>query len=243
MIDRIKFWIRKIYVYSFVIIRNLSGNPWYSVKGVNLPLKLNIGFNTLRWIVNGKYEEGEIELIRQSIEPSDRILEIGAGLGFVSTFCAKIVGSDNVYSFEANPLNFEMALLVYEENNVSPQLQNTLLANSKGIIDFPVNRKSLLASSLLKTSSEIVRVPQLILNDKIEELRPNFLIMDIEGAEYEIFRLIRFQTIKKIQVELHPLILGEAKIKEIFNLLQEKGFVTDLSLPDGRNYFFKSLIS
>jgi hypothetical protein len=92
---------------------------------------------------------------------------------------------------------------------------------------------------LSKSSDEIVKVPQLSLNETIEVLRPNFLILDIEGAEYDVFRIIRFQTIKKIQVELHPSILGEARMNDIFDLLRVKGFVVDLSMPDGRNYFFK----
>ena len=228
-----------MYVTLFVFTKNLFRNYWHVVQGVYLPLTSDIGFNTLRWIVNGQYEQGEIELIRQRIEPSDRIMEIGTGLGFVSAYCSRIVGSDQVYSFEANPLNVEMALRVYEKNNVRPHLQNALLADCKGMIDFPVNRKSRLASSLLKTSGEIVQVPQLNLNETIEALRPDFLIMNIEGAEYDVFRMIRFQTIEKIQVELHPSILGEAKMNEIFDLLRANGFVADISMPDGRNYFFK----
>jgi hypothetical protein len=132
-----------------------------------------------------------------------------------------------------------MALRVFEKNNVKPHLKNALLADCIGMIDFPVNRKSRLASSLSKSSDEIVKVPQLSLNETIEVLRPNFLILDIEGAEYDVFRIIRFQTIKKIQVELHPSILGEARMNDIFDLLRVKGFVVDLSMPDGRNYFFK----
>jgi FkbM family methyltransferase len=238
-VHRIKYWQTRLYVTLFVFTKNLFRNYWHVVQGVYLPLTSDIGFNTLRWIVNGQYEQGEIELIRQRIEPSDRIMEIGTGLGFVSAYCSRIVGSDQVYSFEANPLNVEMALRVYEKNNVRPHLQNALLADCKGMIDFPVNRKSRLASSLLKTSGEIVQVPQLNLNETIEALRPDFLIMDIEGAEYDVFRMIRFQTIKKIQVELHPSILGEAKMNEIFDLLRANGFVADISMPDGRNYFFK----
>ncbi len=30
-------------------------------------------------------------------------MELGAGLGFLSTYCAKIMGSDNVVTYEANP--------------------------------------------------------------------------------------------------------------------------------------------
>ncbi len=228
-----------MYVTLFVFTKILFSNYWHVVQGIYLPLTNDIGFNTLRWIVNGQYEHGEIDLIRQRIEPADRIMEIGTGLGFISAYCSKIVGSDQVYSFEANPLNVEMAFRVFKKNNVRPHLHNALLADCKGMIDFPVNRKSRLASSLLKTSAEIVQVPQLSLNEIIESIRPNFLIMDIEGAEYDIFRLIRFQTIKKMQVELHPSILGEVKMSEIFDLLRSNGFVVDISMPDGRNFFFK----
>lgn len=239
--QRFKYWKIRLYVTIFVFAKNLFRDYWHVVQGIYLPLTSDIGFNTLRWIINGQYEQGEIELIRQRLESSDRIMEIGTGLGFVSTYCAKIVGSHNVYSFEANPLNVEIALRVYKKNNVRPHLRNALLADFKGVIDFPVNRKSRLASSLLKTSNEIVQVTKLSLNETIEEVRPDFLIMDIEGAEYEVFRMIRFHTIKKIQVELHPSILGETKIKEIFELLKGNGFVADISMLDGRNYFFKRL--
>lgn len=236
---RIKYWQTRLYVTLFVFTKNLFGNCWHVVEGVYLPLTSDIGFNTLRWIVNGQYEQGEIELVRQRIKPTDRIMEIGTGLGFISAYCSRIVGSEQVYSFEANPSNVEMALRVFEKNNVKPHLKNALLADCIGMIDFPVNRKSRLASSLSKSSDEIVKVPQLSLNETIEVLRPNFLILDIEGAEYDVFRIIRFQTIKKIQVELHPSILGEARMNDIFDLLRVKGFVVDLSMPDGRNYFFK----
>jgi len=214
--DRIKYWQNYLFVKLFVIISNLFGRYWHNVNGVYLPLKSMIGFNTLRWIVNGQYEQGEIEIIKQQIEPKDRIMEIGTGLGFVSVYCAKIVGSENVYTFEANPLNIEIALRVFKKNKVSPHVKNALLSDSSGMVDFPVNRKSRLASSSLMASGEVVQVPQLVLNDIIRDIQPNFLIMDIEGSEYDVFRIIDFQSIYKIQVELHPSILGEDKLNEIF---------------------------
>jgi FkbM family methyltransferase len=236
-----KLFFRFIYlrVMIFVYCKNLFGNYWHLVNDIYLPLKSKIGFNTLRWIVNGQYEQGEIEIIKQRIERQDRIMEIGTGLGFVSVYCAKIVGSENVYTFEANPLNIEMALRVFKKNKVSPHIQNALLADISGTIDFPINRKSRLASSSLMASGEVVKVPQLVLNDIIRDLQPNFLIMDIEGSEYDVFRMIDFQSIYKIQVELHPSILGEDKLNEIFYRLKENGFVADIFMPDGRNYFFK----
>ena len=159
-----------------------------------MPLTKDIGFDTLRWIVNGQYEQGEIEIIKRRIDKSDKVIEIGTGLGFVSTYCAKIVGSENVYSFEANPLNVEKALKVYEINKVKPHLCNAFLSDSNGIINFPVNKKSLLASSIINITPEIFEVPQFHLNEIINKIKPNFLIMDIEGAEYDIFRIIQFHS-------------------------------------------------
>ena len=70
-------------------------------------------------------------------------------------------------------------------------------------------------------------------------LKPNFLIMDIEGAEYDIFKIIEFQTINKIQFELHPSILGEEKCGEIFSILNKNNFLIDKSISDERNFYFE----
>ncbi len=235
---RLIFWFTRLYVYLYVIVKKCLGDTWQSVHGVMLPLLPEIGFNTLRWIVNGKYEENEINIIEQKLVKTDRVMEIGTGLGFVSAFCAKVAGSENVFSFDANLLNIEIAKRVCQKNKVSPHLQNALLSDSECSVDFPINRKSRLASSLFKVSSENIKVPQLNLNKMINDIQPNFLILDIEGAEYDIFSIIEFQSIQKIQVELHPAILGKVKLEKIFSILESNGFVTDIILPDGRNYFF-----
>jgi FkbM family methyltransferase len=234
----LSYWLTRFYVSIYVAVKNIFGFPWRPIKGVYMPLFPKIGFDTLRWIVNGRYEEGEIDIIQQKLSKTDRVMEIGAGLGFISTFCAKVAGSGNVFSFEANPLNIQIAKLVYQKNKVLPNLQNALLSDSECSIDFPINRKRLLASSLLKASSESVKVPQLNINEVIKDVKPTFLIMDIEGAEYDVIRIMQFQSIQKIQVELHPAILGDVKIEEIFSILKTNGFIAEISIPDGRNYYF-----
>jgi hypothetical protein len=136
-------------------------------------------------------------------------------------------------------LIFDVALRVFKKNKVSPHIKNALLADISGTIDFPVNQKSRLASSSLIASGDVVEVPQLALKEIIR--LPYFLIMDIEASEYDAFRIIDFQSIYKIQVELHLSILSEYKLNKIFFRLKENGFVVDISMPDGRNYFFNRL--
>jgi FkbM family methyltransferase len=232
------FWLRKAYVHLMVFISQLTGNPWRQVQGVYLPFRKSIGFNTLRWILNGQYEISEIEIVKKYLSKEDIVLEIGTGLGFVSTFCAKIIGDSNVYTFEANPLNVSVAAEVFKKNEVAPILKNALLGDKLGKQKFSVDVKSRLASSIHKSNIESTDVECLLLNEEIERIQPSFLVMDIEGAEYEVFKMMEFQSIKKIQVEMHPTILGDKKCNEIFDLLKANGFNAGNNPADGRNHYF-----
>jgi FkbM family methyltransferase len=235
---RVRYRINMLLVWMYVAFKHLTGNPWKKVKGVWMPLRRDIGFNTLRWIVNGRYEEAEIEIVSRNISKEDKVLEIGTGLGFVSSYCCKRIGSERVYSFEANPNNIDTATSVFKKNDVHPFLRNAILGASEGVIQFPVNKKSLLASSLFQDNGDVVEVPIINLNQVISEIKPTFLVIDIEGAEYDIFKLIEFQTIKKIQVELHPDLLGKEKTVELFSILKQNEFEIGFSHSDQRNYFF-----
>jgi FkbM family methyltransferase len=233
-----KYQFNKLFTTIFILFCNLVGKKWKSVKGVYLPINYSLGFNTLRWIINGQYEKDEIRIIEAKLEHSDIVLEIGTGLGFVSAYCAKKIGDSKIYTFEANPLNVETAHKVFVKNKVNPSLTNAFLADIKGTVKFSVNKKSRLASSIKIDKENNVEIQQLILNDIIAAHEPSFLVMDIEGSEYEIFKLISFQSIIKIQFELHPKIIGEQKCEEIFSILEKSHFKKDTSLSQGQNYYF-----
>lgn len=60
-------------------------------------------------IKNGKYFEPEIiELAKQYIKEGTLVLDVGANYGQMSVAFSKIVGNGKVYSFEAEPLIFEI---------------------------------------------------------------------------------------------------------------------------------------
>ncbi|NOU38251.1 MAG: FkbM family methyltransferase [Ferruginibacter sp.] len=238
--DRISFWLYKLYILTYVLYRYIIGNSWKLVQGIYMPLQFSIGFNTLRWIVNGQYEMGEYTIVSQKISKQDVVMEIGTGLGFISSYCSTIVGSNNVHTYEANPLNIVKAREVFKKNNVSPNITNALLANDNGATNFSINKKSRLASSVsININNENIHLQKLNINEIISKIKPSFLIMDIEGGEYDIFKIINFQSIKKVQFELHPSILGEDKCEEIFTLLAKSKFEKVIDLEDGRNFYFE----
>ncbi len=221
-------------------LRNMqkAGIEWKKVEGIWLPIWDEIGYDTLRWIVNGTYEIGEISILKKRLSSADIVLEIGTGLGFLSTYCALKNGNNQIYTYEANPDNVVIAQKVFNKNKVQPVMFNQILGETNGVIKFFVNDISKLASSIFKDTGQEKLIEQVSINNVIHKLKPTYLIMDIEGAEYDIFRIIDFQSIKKIQFELHPQLIGKEKTNIIFKILEKAGFLQDTEISLHPNYFF-----
>ncbi|MBT4567283.1 MAG: hypothetical protein HN582_13195 [Marinovum sp.] len=67
------------------------------VHGVKIPyVKTVISDRMTRTIERGRYEAGEINSIRKILRPNDKVLELGAEIGVVSTAAAQTIGGKNV---------------------------------------------------------------------------------------------------------------------------------------------------
>ena len=153
-------------------------------------------------------------------------MEIGAGIGFLSSHCAKVVGSENTYAFEANPELEAVILDTYELNGVSPHLEICVLAQEAGERTFYV-AESFLVSSLTSQDqrARAVSVPAKLLNAEIARIQPSVLMIDIEGGEFDLFPEIDLQTVRKIVIELHPRRAERDKTRSLVSNLYVRGFV------------------
>ena len=77
-------------------------------KGIELELPdWLVGTKIEDKIRRGHYEKKESDAARKRLREGMKVLEIGAGLGFVTAICAQIVGAENVVAVEANPKMLE----------------------------------------------------------------------------------------------------------------------------------------
>lgn len=238
--EKIKFHLLKYLRIIWFMVR-YSIYKWKDLEGIKIPVYLKYGYPVLRFIDNNEYEKSEISIIKATLTSEDVVLELGTGIGFVSAFCSKKIGSEKVYTFEANSSLKPAIYELYKKNKVQPRLTFAMLGQTDKNEKFHKNKKSFLASSSQRNINEecdTVTVEKKDLNKVIEEISPTYLIMDIEGGEYDIFQSINFHTIKKIQFELHPLILGSEKVNSIFNRLLESNFVQEFSYAFPDNYYF-----
>lgn len=67
-------------------------------------------------------------------------------------------------------------------------------------------------------------MPSDALADVLAELRPDVVVMDVEGAEIELLADVDLAEVRAMVVELHPHIVGEDKIAALMASLEARGF-------------------
>ncbi len=136
-------------------------------------------------------DRSEISLLKKWIKPGDCVVDIGANIGFYSSFLSKLVGSNgSVHAFEPNEQNFEyLRNVVAGLKNV--KINKLAVSDSKG----PIN---LYTSKSLNTDhrsysfegyDKVYKSESTTLDDYIKDrFKVDFIKMDIQGAEYSALK-------------------------------------------------------
>jgi FkbM family methyltransferase len=174
---------------------------------------------------HGDYESMEIQLLREKLTENDVVMEVGAGIGFISTYCAKQIGSERIFTYEANPQMEQHIRDVYRINGAAPTLEICLIGEKDGEQTFYID-ENFVASSAVQNNrnAKSIMVPVRSFNREVERLNPTLLILDIEGYEYEFCQYATFGGIQKILIELHERILGRDKSEAVKAHLTGAGF-------------------
>lgn len=207
-------------------------------------VKLNVSDNLISDKIKGivydyRYERKEIEILTKVLDQEDKVLDIGAGMGFISIFCAKVLGDNKVCSIEANPRMLPLIEKNCEINNVSLLVHNVILSNENITSDFYIE-KDFYSSSELKRSSDAIKISV----DKVDASGKdfadyNFVILDVEGGEFDFFNDVALTPkVNKLMVELHPHVIGHEKVNHVIRMIMGKGFLLDVNLSGSSVYYF-----
>jgi len=183
-----------------------------------------------RLLHDDAYEQKESEAVLRQIRPQDMVLELGAGMGYMSTLMAKKLGVKQVHAFEANPAMIPYIRSVHAANGVeNVTVHNALLGAEDGAVTFYV-RGDFVASSMEdnlgdKHGGVIARetVPVRPVSQVMEEIQPTALVCDIEGAEADLLPLMDLGGVRVAIVELHPQVFGQAGTAKVFAAMAAAG--------------------
>ena len=188
---------------------------------------------------DGSYEARERRLAAEFINPTDRVIEVGTGIGTVSMTAAVIVGAQNVLTFDANPEIVEDAQQNFRRNGLfGIKSRNGVLKCRATITQVGETAKfhiakaywasRLLASPTTPGIIKTVQVPVICLEDEIRSHRANVLICDIEGGEVNLLMRADLTGIRLMIIETHYWAVGEAAVDAMMRKLILDGFFIHL---------------
>ncbi len=142
----------------------------------------------IEWVMaNGGYETAEYQALKTLLRLSDRVLELGAGVGFLAAYCAERLGDDTkVLAVEADPSMHESICATFEANGVKPGLVMAAVSATgeprvlQSASDF-WSTKTASPGQGLGTLVDGVALSALVARHK-----PTVIICDIEGGETDL---------------------------------------------------------
>jgi FkbM family methyltransferase len=200
----------------------------FSYAGLSIELPTELATPAIKNALEGGwYEAGEIEQLPNLLQDGEVVLEIGAGLGLMSTLAAKDKRTKEVHAVEANPKLIPVIAANHKLNNAKVKVYNELLADADGEVDFYVHRDFWASSLTYWAGAEVVKIKKKRFQTRLDEIKPTMLIVDIEGGETHLFDNVSMPTVEKILIELHLNNVGRDNVLHLFQVLGSKGFHYD----------------
>lgn len=168
----------------------------------------------------------------------DTILDIGANVGFFTTFAASQFPEARIFAYEPVPANFlQLQANISRNPGTKAELHNQAVAAQKGQFTMELNDASQFttsASIVTGKGGKTISVDCVGFDSVISELpggRCDFLKMDCEGAEYDILFNSSPEILGKIghiAMECHHLDDARQNAEAMVAYLKEHGFSVHL---------------
>ena len=185
-------------------------------------------------LVRGDYELPERRAVSQLLRQDDRVLEIGSCVGVVAMTAARIVGAENVLSFEPNPLAAKVAQENFALNALPVPLTNAAVGAEDGTLNLRISPESWLgASGRRQFEGRTVTTPMRSIANVVAEFKPSVLVMDTEGMEAELLPACPLANIRAVVFEVHPDVIGTDGVARLAGHLRENGFALSDDLSSG----------
>jgi FkbM family methyltransferase len=210
--------LKRVKVHGFDIGVDLAGDPFPVITGM----------------LRGWYEGREVRTAGAVLTASDRVIELGAGLGVVTCRIASCVGAGAVVAYEANPAIAARARDNLGRNGFAVEVREGVLRPQRRALDqatFSV-APAFWGSSLVERADarETIVVPVQPLETVLRDFEATVLIMDIEGGEIEILEEANLQGLRAVIFETHEAMVGMKRTNQAIQVSCSQGFVVDFSM-------------
>jgi FkbM family methyltransferase len=197
-------------------------------------------------IRSGRFEAEESGAVPGIVRDGDTILEIGAGIGFMSTLLARRPEVRRVIAVEANPHLLPYMAALHRANGVEGiERLNAVLTTGDGASATFYLRRDFWMGSLLpgpNPYNATVDVPSRDLNRLLRSEEVTLIVCDVEGAEATLFEGADLGPVDRIFVEVHDHLTGLKGIAALFRTLGGQSFAYDPRHSSGSVVLFQRVV-
>ncbi len=196
------------------------------IDGITMRVDPRMSEHNIRKLMSGRHTRHERDLLGGSLRNGDRLLELGGGIGMVAIHSALRLGSDSVFSIEANPDLESLIRDNYALNGVFPTLQMCMVGPAPGSHVFHQAAKFSRSSGHVAGPDTVeITVPVRALNDELGRIRPTVMVVDIQGGEVELFGYADLSGLRLLLVEIHPDLIGIDAANRLRRRIRAAGFI------------------
>jgi FkbM family methyltransferase len=180
------------------------------------------------------HEPAVVKMLMDTLKKDDVFVDVGAHVGYFSFLAGKMIGADNVYSFDANRFAFDALNRNKKVNNL-PNIHNYNYAvtDCDGEVKIPKTNypyQSLAITSTDNNNGKYTTVKSVSLDSFFQDKtpKPNVLKIDAEGADLLVLKGMEklLEDNLTIFLELHGDILHRFNTNsaEVISYLADRGY-------------------
>ena len=204
----------------------------FKINGVTLQIPLNcLSPPLVQALESGRYEHTEAAALQRHLAAGDRVLDLGAGAGYLAAISARIAGADRVTAVEAAPAMIEPLRRNLDRNEAAQVrvVHGAVVGDDWAGKSVPfLARKAFWAGAIALPeqagNSRVVDVPALRLCDLLSDYAPDVVVMDIEGGEQILARQEWPPRVRLLIVEIHTKQYSPQVLKDILDGLSVAAF-------------------
>ncbi|MBF9043011.1 FkbM family methyltransferase [Rhodobacterales bacterium HKCCE4037] len=220
-----------------------TGERLYRINGLDLALPAALATEAIaEKLSDGSYEADEARAVDRCVRPGFRVLELGAGLGYVGTLAAKMTEPENVLSIEANPDLLPVIEGNHRRNGVGgvSLMHGAVVGHAEegATASFHL-AAGFTGSRLGAKGGRQVEVPLIGFHELLRAHRPHVVLMDVEGAEAQFFDRPWKCPLRFCVMEIHPKQYGADVIKKIVDRMSDMDMTYDPVTSRGKILGFR----
>jgi len=220
---------------------------FFDLRGISLEIPDTALSQPLREaLAGGQYEGAESRAVALNLAAGDRVLELGAGAGYLSVQIARRIGPGNLLAVEAHPGMAQVVRDNLERNGIAGAkvLEGAVVPDVHDAATIAFHPAPAFWASALSPPGPIpggggVVVPALRLGDLFRRHRPDTVILDIEGGEELLFDAPWPDHVRLVILEIHPRRYPASSVRAIFDCLSISGLAYSVNGSRGSVVVFE----